>query len=133
MMQQHKLKSLLLCLTKTGRTPQNLTSTSPHSPFSLSVLESLTIMPCQNDSFTGLTYKLQYNSLSQGQSKVPPPWRNSTPRPPRSKEATATWHHSGEDPKHPMEEVAVTMTPMLWMWIISHYPQLMWELYTTYS
>ena len=32
-------------------------------------------------------------------------------------------HHSGEDLNHPMEEVVITTTPMLWTWITSHYPQ----------
>ena len=31
----------------------------------------------------------------------------------RLKEVTATLHHSGEEPNYPMEEVVVTMTPML--------------------
>ena len=69
MMQQHKLKLSLLHLTKTGRTPQVLTNISPPSPSSPSIPKSPTIMPCQNGSSEDLTRKLQYNSLSQEQSK----------------------------------------------------------------
>ena len=56
-------------------------------------------------------------------TKPPPLWRNFTQRPLKSREGTATLCHSGEDLNHPMEEVAVTTTPMLWMWIASYYPQ----------
>ena len=115
MTQQHKLELPLLCSTKTGRLPQDLTNTSPPSSSSLSAPESLTTIPCRNDSSKDLICKLQYNSLSQGQSKPLPLWRNFTQRPPRLREVTAASHHSGEDLNHPMEEVAVTMTPMLWM------------------
>ena len=100
-MQQYKLELPLLHLTKTGRTPQNLTSTS-HSPFSLFALASLTIMLCQNDSSIALTHRLWYSLLSQEQSK-----------PPRSKKATAASPYSGEGPNHPMEEVVTIMIPML--------------------
>ena len=123
MTQQHKLKSPSLHSTKTGRTPQDSTNTSPPSLSSLSNSESLTTMPCWNGFSKDLTCKLQYNSPSQEESKPPPLWRNFTQRPPRSKEVTAALHHSGEDPNHPMEEVAITTTPMLWTWITSHYPQ----------
>ena len=72
-MQQHKLELLSLHSIKTRKTPQDSTSTSPHSPFSLSTLESPITMPCWNGSSVDLTHKLQYNSLSQEQSKLLPP------------------------------------------------------------
>ena len=75
-------------------------------------------MSCWNGSSKDLTHKLWYNSLSQEQSKPPPLWRNFTQRPLRSREATAASHHSEEDLNHPMEEVAITTTPMVWMWIM---------------
>ena len=124
MMQQHKLELPLLHSTKTRRTTQDLTNTSPPSPSSLSILGSPTTMPCQNGSSKDSTCKLQYNSLSWKQSKPPPLWRNFTQKPLRSREVTATLHHSREDLSHPMEEVAVTTIPMLWTWIASYYPQL---------
>ena len=122
MMQQCKLESLLLHSIKTWKTPQDSTNTSP-SPFSQSTLESLTIMPYQNGSSEDSTHRLWCNSLSQEQSRPPPLWRNFTQRPPRLREVTSTSHCSEEDPNHPMEEVVITTTPMLWMWIASHYPQ----------
>ena len=78
MMQQHKLESPSLHSTKTRRTPQDLTNTSPPSLSSLSVLGSPTTMPYQNSSSKNSTCKLQYNSLSWKQSKPPPLWRNFT-------------------------------------------------------
>ena len=98
MMQQHKLKLPSLRLTKTGRTPWDLTNISPHSPFSLSILESPTTMPCQNGSLAASSHRSQYSLLSQEQSKPLPLWRNFTTRPLRLKEATATSPHLGEDP-----------------------------------
>ena len=124
MMQQHKLELPLLHSTKTKRIPQDLTNISPPSPFSPSILESLTTTPCQSGSSKDLTCKLQYNSLFWEQSKPLPLWRNFTQRPLRSREVTTILHHSGEDPNHSMEEVAIIMTPMLWTWIASHYSQL---------
>ena len=81
-------------------------------------------MPCQNGSSEDSTCKLQYNSLSQEQSNSPPLWRNFTQRPLRLREVTTTLHYSEKDLNHSMEEVVITMTPMLWMWTASRYPQL---------
>ena len=120
MIQQCKPELLSLHSTKTGRTPWDLTNTSPPSPSSQSALESLTTMPYQSGSFKDLTCKSQYNSFSQEQLKPPPLWRNFTQRHPRLRGVTAILHHSGEDLSHPMEEVVITTTPMLWMWIASH-------------
>ena len=122
-MQQCKLELPSLCSTKTGKTPQDSTNTSPPSPSSLSVPESLITIPYQNGSSEDSTHKLWYNSLSQEQSKPPPLWRNFTQRPLKLREVTTVLHHSGEDPNHSMEEVAIIMTPMLWMWITSCYSQ----------
>ena len=123
MMQQHKLKSLMLHSTKTGRTLQDLINTSSHSPSAPFTPESLITMPYQNSSSMDLTHKLWYNSLSQKQSKPLPPWRNFTPKLPRLKEVIAVLHYSGKDPNYPMEEVVITMTTMLWMCIALYYPQ----------
>ena len=114
-MQQHRLELPSLCLIKTGRTPQDSISISPSSPSSLSALELLTTMPCHS------TPRSWSNSSSAELSKPPPPWRSSTPKLLKSREGTAILPHSGEDPSHHMEEVAVTMTPTLWMWITSCY------------
>ena len=122
-MQQCKLELPLLCLTKTQSIPWDLTNTSPHFSSSLSTPESLTSTLCWNASFTASTHRLQYSLLSQKQSRPPPLWRNFTPKPPRSKEATAALPYSEEDPNYLMEEVVITTTPMLWMWITLHYPQ----------
>ena len=124
MMQQCKLELPSLCLTKTRRIPQDSTNTSPPSSSSLSILESPTTMPYWNSFSKDLTHKLWYNSLSWEQSKPPPLWRNFTQKLLRSMKDIAASHHSGEDLNHPMEEVAITMTPMLWTWITSHYSQL---------
>ena len=113
MMQQCKLESPSLHSIKTRRIPQDSTNTSPPSPSSASILESLTTMHCQNGSFKDSTCKLWYNSLSGEQLK-----------PLRPREVTDVLHHLGEDLNHPMEEAIVTMTLMLWTWIASHYPQL---------
>ena len=113
MTQPHKLESPLLHSTRTRRTPQDLTSTSPPSPSSQSAPESPTTMLYRSGSFEDLTHKLQYNSLSWEQSKSPPLWRNFTQRPPRSEKVTATSHHLEEDPSHPMEKVVITTNPML--------------------
>ena len=124
--QQHKLELPLLCSIKTGRTPQDLintSSSSSSSSSSLSVLESSTTMPCQNGSSEDSTCKLQYNSLSWEQSRPPPLWRSFIQRPPRSRKVTTTLHYLEEDPNHPMKEVVITMTQMLWTWITSCYPQ----------
>ena len=117
MTQQCKCELPLLHLTKTGRTPQDLTNISPYSSSSLSTPKSLTTTPCQNGFFAASTYRSQYSLLFLKQSKPPPPWRNFTPKPLRSKEATTASPHLGEDPNHSMEEVVVTTTPMLWTWI----------------
>ena len=122
MTQQRKPKLPLLYSTKTRRTPQNLTNISSLSSSSLSILESPTTMPCWSGFSKDSTHKLWYNSLSWEQSKTSPLWKNFTQRLPKSKEVTATLHHSGEDPNHPMEEVVVTMIPMLWTWIASRSP-----------
>ena len=97
-MQQCRLELPSPCLTKTRRTPWNLTNTSPHSPSSLSTLESLTIIPCWSGSFMALIYRLQYSSPFLEQSKPPPSWKNFTPNPLRIKEVTTALPHSGEDP-----------------------------------
>ena len=98
MMQQHKLELLSLHSTKTRRTPLDLTNISPHSPFSLSTLELPITMPCQNGSSADSIHRLQHNSLSPEHLKPPPPWRNFTPKPLRSKGVTTALHHLGEDP-----------------------------------
>ena len=121
MMQQCRLKSPLLHSTKTRRTPQDSTSTSLPSSSSQSALKSPTTMSCENGSSKDSTHKLWYNSLSQEQLQPSPLWRNFTQKPPRLREVTAVLHHSREDLNHPLEEAVVTMTPMLWTWIASHY------------
>ena len=122
MTQQRKLELLSLHSTKTSRSPQDLTNTSPPSSSSQSAQESLTTTLYWNGSSKDSTHKSWYNSLSWEQSRPPPLWRNFTQKPLRSREIITTLHHSGEDLSHPMEEVVITMTPMLWTWIASHYP-----------
>ena len=113
MTQQCKLESLLLHSTKTGRTPQDLTNTSPSSSSSQSAQESPTTTLYWNGSSEDSTHKSWYNSLSWKQLK-----------PPRSRKVIATLHHSGEDLSHPLKEVVITTIPMLWTWITSCYPWL---------
>ena len=124
MMQLCKLELPSHHSTRTRRTSQDLTNTSPPSPSFQPALESPTTMPCWNGSSKDLIHKLWYNSLSQEQLKPLPLWRSFTQRPLRLREATATLHHSGENLNHPMEEVVITMIPMLWTWITSYYPWL---------
>ena len=113
MMQQHRFESPSPHLIKTRRSPWDSTNISPSSLFFLFTPESLTITSCWNGSFVASTSRSLSNSLSMEPSKPPPTWRNSIPRPQRSKGVTAVLPPSGEDLSHCMEEVTVITTPTL--------------------
>ena len=114
MMQWCRLELPLPCLIKTRRTPQDSINIFSPSPSSLSTPESLTLMLCWSGSSITSTPRSLSKLLSVELPGPLPPWRNSTPRPQKSKGVIAASPPSGGDLSHCMEEVAITITPIPW-------------------